>query len=318
MAWRNWRRWAAGAALTVTGAGAMATAGAVTPYDCVRANGFVASSPSLAATPDGEQYIAVRGSDDGIYPSRDASVGGGWLDWESLGAPPGGAKGDPSLVSPFAGQLSLFVRGADSKLWTRSRAGTGEWGAWLKVTDDGALKGSPKASVRSPGNVDVFVLGTDDRVYQRFGTLGLIAGQWIPLDEPPGSAGLVGDPVAASHDGNEVALFARGTDDKLWGRTWDGSAWSPWAQVVPDGVLNSSPAAVNSGLGGVVVFVRGTDNQLYSNERRPGGWGGWRIESLTGNNPFLDNPSAAIRPIGRIEVAVRGINNLAYTTVYRF
>jgi hypothetical protein len=315
---RRWtRRWALGAALAVVGALAPSAAGALSTYQYVRADGFVASSPSLAATPDGQLYIAVRGSDDGVYLVRSIFNGAEWTPWESAGAPRGGAKGDPSIASPGGGELWLFVRGADDKLWIRRRFPSGEYTAWVR-NDQGALKGSPKAMVRSPGNLDVFVLGTDDRVYQLNGQIPIFIGPWLPLDEPAGAAGLVGDPVAASHDGNEVALFARGTDNKLWGRRWNGSVWSPWAQVVPDGVLASSPAATNSGRGGEVVFVRGTDNQLYSNERQGAGWGGWMRESLAGNNPFQDSPTAATRPSGHIDAAVRGVNNLAYTEVYRF
>jgi hypothetical protein len=128
----------------------------------------------------------------------------------------------------------------------------------------------------------------------------------------------VGDPTSASIDGVQVALFARGTDNRLWAKNWNGSAWTPWGLATVDGTLNSSPAVVNSGLGGQVVFVRGTDQNLYANESRGGAWLGWKLESFAGNNPFLDNPTATIRPSGHIDVAVRGINNLAYTEVYRF
>ena len=88
--------------------------------------------------------------------------------------------------------------------------------------------------------------------------------------------------------------------------------------VTPDGTLNSSPFVVSNGQGGVVVFLRGTDNNLYSIERRGTQWGGWVRESQAGNNPFQDNPTAALRFGAHIDVAVRGINNIAYTYVYRF
>jgi len=320
---RDWRRWAVGAGVAAGVAAMVATtvstAGALSTYQVVRANGFVASSPALAATADNEQFIAVRGSDDGIYIARNIFNGAEWTDWEPLGAPPGGAKGDPALVSARPGELALFVRGADSKLWVRTRVATGVWGSWLQpVGDDGTLKSSPRATSRAPGRIDVFVIGTDDRVYQRF-LNGLWNTSWIPLDEPEGSVGLVGDPAAASLDENHVYLFARGTDNRLWAKYWTGSVWTAWGLAVPDGVLNSSPAAVPSGLGGLVVFVRGTDQNLYSNELGANAvWRGWRIESLTGNNPFQDSPSAALRPSGHLDAAVRGINNLAYTEVYRF
>lgn len=320
---RRWTRQStmrrvAGAALAVASTLGPSAAGALSTYQFVRANGFVASSPALAATPDNEQYIAVRGSDDGIYLARNIFNGAEWTDWTPLGAPPGGAKGDPALISTFPGELLLFVRGADNKLWQRNRANNGPFGDWFKpLGDDGVLKSSPRVSSRGPGRVDVFVIGTDDRVYQRFGPL-LWNASWVPLDEPDGPVGLVGDPSSASADDTRVSLFARGTDNKLWGRTWNGSAWSAWAQVVTDGVLNSSPAAVRSGLGGLVVFVRGTNQNLFANELRNGAWLGWTPETLTGNNPFQDSPSAALRPSGHLDAAVRGNNNLAYTYVYRY
>lgn len=315
---RQRRRYAAIAGLAILGTLAPTAAGAATAYQYVRVDGFVASSPALAGTAGDELFLAVRGSDDGIYIVRSLFSGAGWTEWEPLGSPPGGAKGDPALVSTSAGVLDVFVRGADNRLWQRHRGPDLLWGPWLKpVGDDGVLKSSPRATSRGGGRIDVFVIGTDDRVYQRF-LNGLWNTSWFPLDEPDGPVGLVGDPAAAALDDSHVYLFARGTDNRLWARYWTGSGWSAWGLAVTDGVLNSSPAAVGSGLGGLVVFVRGTDQNLYGNELRPSGWQGWKLESLAGNNPFQDSPSATIRPSGHIDVGVRGTNNLAYTEVYRF
>ena len=218
MARRKWQRLAVSLGLAAISAGSSSTASALSTYQYVRVNGFVASSPALATTVDNEEFIAVRGSDDGIYVARSIFNGAEWTDWEPLGAPPGGAKGDPALISTRSRELNLFVRDADNKLWTRARSDTGLWGAWLQpVGIDGTLKSSPRVSSRGPGRIDVFVIGTDDRVYQRFLNGSWNAG-WIPLDEPDGSVGLVGDPAAVALDDNHVYLFARGTDNRLWAR----------------------------------------------------------------------------------------------------
>ena len=56
-------------------------------------------------------------------------------------------------------------------------------------------------------------------------------------------------------------LFAHGTDDQLYHRSFAGN-WSGWQPAV-DGVVTSAPAAVSWAPGRVDVFVRGVDQGVW-------------------------------------------------------
>ena len=97
----------------------------------------------------------------------------------------------------------------------------------------------------------------------------------------------------------------RGGDDKLWRRSWDGSAWSAWGQPVGNsGVLASSPDATSSSPGNLQVFIRGTDGGLYR-LLFDGAWGGWTRLAAQETNA-ADGGGATSRGAGRFDLFFRG------------
>lgn len=72
--------------------------------------------------------------------------------------------------------------------------------------------------------------------------------------------------------GPENFVFARGSDNGLWYRTYDGTAWSGWVGL--GGVLASDPDA-STWYGKTYVFVRGTDNGLWYRQFDGLHWSGW-------------------------------------------
>jgi hypothetical protein len=72
---------------------------------------------------------------------------------------------------------------------------------------------------------------------------------------------LTSDPTVSSWGANRLDVFARGTDNALWHKWWDGSAWRGWESL--GGVLTSGPGAVSWGPNRIDVFVRGTDNAIW-------------------------------------------------------
>lgn len=107
----------------------------------------------------------------------------------------------------------------------------------------------------------------------------------------------------ASWGSNRLDVFARGTDNALWQRWWDGLRWNGWHPL--GGVATADPTAVSWGANRIDVFVRGTDNgiwQIYWNGNQ---WVGW--QSLGG--VATSSPDATSWSSGRIDVVVRGTDN---------
>ena len=262
---------------------------------------------------------AVRGSErvDVVTRAPDGFTwtfwnGSSWAGWRSLGAPPAGAAGDPTIVSWAPGRLDVFARGnSDNRLWqTFSVDGGATWSGWLKpLGDDGTLAGAPSASTRGPGRLDVWVTGTDNQIYQRFWDGAQWSSTWVGLGRP--APGITGDPTAASWDSVRADLFVRGADDKLWRRTWDGVQWSAWGQPLGSaGTLASSPDASSWGSGNLLVFVRGSDGGVYG-ATFDGSWNLWvRMAAADTNTP--DAPAVTSRGFNRFDIFVRGVDNRAY------
>ncbi len=108
---------------------------------------------------------------------------------------------------------------------------------------------------------------------------------------------------AASWGENRLDVFARGTDNQLWHKSWGGSAWSGWVPL--GGVLTSAPSAVAWGPNRLDVFARGTDNQLWHTWWGGSAWSGWEpLGGILGSAP-----DAASWNSNRLDVFARGTDN---------
>ncbi|MEP7343477.1 MAG: thiol-activated cytolysin family protein [Acidobacteriota bacterium] len=113
-------------------------------------------------------------------------------------------------------------------------------------------------------------------------------------------------PAICSWGAGRLDVFARGTDNALWHKSYDG-AWSNWEQLGWN-PIGSDPCAVSWGPGRIDVFVRGTDGALY-HKSFDGRWSGY--EQL-GANPIVGAPTVCSQSPGRLNVFVRGTDNVLY------
>ena len=113
--------------------------------------------------------------------------------------------------------------------------------------------------------------------------------------------GLTSDPAAVSWGAGRLDVFARGSDNALWHKWFDGQ-WSAWESL--GGSLASGPDVTSWGSGRLDVFARGTDNTLQ-HRYYDKGWSNW--ESLGGG--ITSDPSAVAWGPGRLDVFARGGDN---------
>jgi C1A family cysteine protease len=109
-------------------------------------------------------------------------------------------------------------------------------------------------------------------------------------------------PTAASWAANRIDVFARGTDNSMQHRWWDGVAWRGWESL--GGVIDDAPAAVSWGPNRVDCFVRGTDNHLY-HRWFDGTWHDW--EDLGGL--ITSSPTVASWAANRLDIFAKGADN---------
>jgi hypothetical protein len=113
--------------------------------------------------------------------------------------------------------------------------------------------------------------------------------------------GLSSGPDVCSWAQGRLDVFARGADNALWHKWFDGG-WSDWESL--GGFLTSDPTAVSWSNGRIDVFARGGDNALW-HKWFDGGWSDW--ESLGGG--LSSGPDVCSWAQGRLDVFARGADN---------
>ncbi|MEY2402792.1 MAG: hypothetical protein QOD38_343, partial [Acidimicrobiaceae bacterium] len=114
---------------------------------------------------------------------------------------------------------------------------------------------------------------------------------------------VLGAPDLATWGSGRVDLVARGTDNAVWLRTFNGSTWGNWINL--GGVVIDAPTIVSWGTNRLDVFATGTDHQLYHAWSTNGtNWVGW--EPLGGI--LTSGPDASSWGPNRLDVVVRGID----------
>jgi PQQ-like domain len=115
---------------------------------------------------------------------------------------------------------------------------------------------------------------------------------------------LTSGPDASSWSSTRTDAFVRGTDNQLWQRTWNGTAWSAsWTPL--GGVLTSDPSAVSGGPNSIDVFVDGTDHAVWHRHFDGTSWLPW--ESLGGYATCA--PDASSWGLSRLDLIVCGTDH---------
>ncbi|TMF39134.1 MAG: hypothetical protein E6I27_02320 [Chloroflexi bacterium] len=128
------------------------------------------------------------------------------------------------------------------------------------------------------------------------GTIGIaLPSGWTSL-------GAIGtSSVAASSWGvSRTDVFVRGSDNALWHRMWNGSAWAAWESL--GGVITSAPAAVSWSGNRIDILARGQDRALWHRFSNGTTWSGW--ERLGG--ALASGPAVASWASGRLDIFVQG------------
>lgn len=113
-------------------------------------------------------------------------------------------------------------------------------------------------------------------------------------------------PHAVCWDPNRIDVFARGTDNAMYHRWWDGANWGGWEDL--GGIILNDPVAVSWGANRLDVFAEGTDGSVYHRWWDGANWGGW--EDLGG--VIIGNISAVCWGPDRIDLFARGTDMALY------
>jgi len=117
---------------------------------------------------------------------------------------------------------------------------------------------------------------------------------------------VMGVPDCVSWGANRIDCFARGTDNAMWHRWWDGASWGGWETL--GGTIMDEPNCVSWGPNRIDCFARGIDNAMWHRWWDGAAWHGW--ESLGGI--ILGAPDCVSWGPNRIDCFAKGTDNALY------
>jgi hypothetical protein len=116
--------------------------------------------------------------------------------------------------------------------------------------------------------------------------------------------------AVATSWGSHLDVFVRGTDQQLWHRSFDGTAWSNWEAL--GGPIGSEPAAVSWGPNHIDIFVRGTDGRPWWKTFDNGSFNNWQpMDGLLGSTPTVTSWA-----IGHLDLFTRGTDGQMWQNTF--
>jgi hypothetical protein len=223
----------------------------------------------------GRPHAFVKGNDGNLW-SRSWS-GSAWR-WTNLGQPPTtgtrGIAGPGGAVVVHETRPNVFVRGNDGALWLVEWTGTAwRWSRQGSPTGVTVKAGYGATALNFTGRTAV-VLGSDGNLWKR--SWNGTSGAWTKIGQPGPIHSSAG--VSSGPNYNELQVFVRGTDARIWrNRATQPDGWqSP--QPIPGTGIGTAYGLVTFGYQEVqetMVFVKGGDKHLWVLSSRTSG-NDWR------------------------------------------
>jgi hypothetical protein len=263
---------------------------------------FEITGTALATNLDGRLELLATVNRDG-HPDavwhRYERLEGYWTDWQSLGAPGGGAQPfAPTVTQNHLGCLEVAVVSDDRTVWHAGQRHPGrQWTDWQSLEtpgEDGDYSASTPALTRNhDGRLELFVGARDGKVWHRWQTKAA-GGPWSPWSSlgTPSDIGVRQVAAAQNHDGR-LELFVLDWNGTVWHR-WQPKAgagpWSPWSALgTPEQfmALIFAPTVGRNQDGRLELFMRGETPEH-------GVWHRWQTKAGAG-------PWSPWSPLGRPE-----------------
>ena len=273
--------------------------------------GWVAqANPEVGKNANGLLEIFTVATDKSLWHSKQATPGGNWDNWASLGRPSIGLGGYTAVAANKDGRLEVFSTGIDSALWhTWQNAPNGVWGGWSSLGKPTGVDLVLNINVHqsSDGRLEVFIAGSNNAVWhiKQIKPNGTWSG-WELLGTPPGQTS-ISYPVAGENADGRLEVFVIGSDNALWHK-WQsapGGTWGTWFSLGKPSVANAFfvPFVRENVDGRLEVFTVGTDGSLWHlwQATPNGGWSTWASLGNPSTANVQSAPSVRKNKDGRLE-----------------
>lgn len=180
--------------------------------------------------------------------------------------------------------------------------------AFLKLTGADALPGTSlgtqttasPAVVRDGDTPTTFLRGPHGSLVQQ------ADGRTRDLGGPT-KGRILGQPAAYASAGGRIDVFVRGTDSRVYRRSFTYGRWGAWQSL--GGRVTDAPSVAFADPAHWTLFATGTDGQVVQR----GTSTGWSSLGAPGGRAVYGRPSAAVDSQGRVHVAVRSAADDVWT-----
>ena len=242
--------------------------------------GSTPDTPAAVAC-GGRLHFVVRG----FSPSNSIWYGyinlstGDFSGWIRI---PGATPSKPELAADLNCNLYLAVRGMDDGIWINSYNGS-TWTGWRRI--QGSTVDGPAIAIL--GNTLHMIVRGSDGFSIWHSTMDLTSSTWQGWTKISGSTPSTPD-LAVDQTTSTLYLAVRGTDSRIYIRSWFNGSWGNWERV-PSGTTPDGPA-IKASDQELHILVRGTSptNSMYhcKKDLSIGTWTTWnRINGATPSRP---------------------------------
>ncbi len=180
------------------------------------APGFIGRPATVSRGPQ-VWNVYVRGRDNALWQlafhGRRRPIWSRHDDGGVLASPPAAGSMNPN-------HEHVFVRGTDGQVWAKWWQQGSGWSAWASLgAPPAGFVGGPAIS-EDATTCDLFVRGGDNALWQK----SYKSGVWGSWERHNDGGVLAEDPAVTSMRPNQLQVFVRGTDGKVYQKFWDGSS----------------------------------------------------------------------------------------------
>jgi hypothetical protein len=180
------------------------------------APGFIGRPATVSRGPQ-VWNVYVRGRDNALWQlafhGRRRPIWSRHDDGGVLASPPAAGSMNPN-------HEHVFVRGTDGQVWAKWWQQGSGWSAWASLgAPPAGFVGGPAIS-EDATTCDLFVRGGDNALWQK----SYKSGVWGSWERHNDGGVLAEDPAVTSMRPNQLQVFVRGTDGKVYQKFWDGAS----------------------------------------------------------------------------------------------
>jgi hypothetical protein len=222
----------------------------------------------------------------------------------------------PAVVSPQLGQINVFARGQDTRLWQNWYSNNAWQGNWNYIDGPSPSSGAPIAISWGNGHMDVFETRNGQVWHDWYLPDSTGWRGWQPIGAPNG-AWLGGSMAAVAQTSGKINLFVRGSDGRLWQTWYDNSNWHGWNYIDGPSSGSSAPSAISWGNGHMDVFEIRNGVMWHSYYLADStGWRGWQPLTPVLGATLTGTPVAIEQAYGKINIFARGNDGRLWQTWY--